>query len=515
MSKKKKDTLGMIAVVNSGERWAILEWLHFHRLAGVDKIFLVLRKANELHKLDLPKMVHYCSGDQLSEYTPVECYQWLMDKHKKDVDWMILGDTDEFWFNPDKKNLKSVLSEFDGADCGGIIVPITQMGLSGHVERPEIPITDHMVLAQNTHMKNENHYKAIVKTSQYTGISAEHYCETKSPYVYQCGAPFEHYGYTQINSRTDHLIKCHHYSVRGIESIVESDEDPGDLWQTLSDVTHWSGLNEDATLYSRELRIALNIRSTNDAMVNNTMFLAVADWPKPEQHTKWFEASADIQDVPAYFVSYGKKWKSFIHNKVEKVLEFLKTHANKQKYAFVTDCADVVFVKPCQEILDRFNRIYTGGVLFNCDYDGVMWPLTDPMLLWHISTNYGRNGIVNAGVYCGLISDIIQLLEQILDVREQIIKKDYRQLCTKIFSASQSSQYYNKVYDSKGNLIDDDQWLLHIMQCEVNPLIKTDKYKQLFALVDSIGSKPTSVYDRNCLGGAGILHVSHIVQNNK
>ena len=163
-------------------------------------------------------------------------------------------------------------------------------------------------------------------------------------------------------------------------------------------------------------------------------------------------------------------------------------------------------------MLDKFNRVYSSGVLFNCDYDGVMWPLKDPLFEWYISANYGRNGIVNAGCYCGFVDDIIDLLEQILDVRQQIVKKNYQQFCTKLFSTSQSCGYENKIYDSKGKLIDDDQWLFHIMQCEVNPLIRTDKFKQIFALTKAIHNQPRSVYDQDCIGTAGILHIPHIAK---
>jgi len=143
----------------------------------------------------------------------------------------------------------------------------------------------------------------------------------------------------------------------------------------------------------------------------------------------------------------------------------------------------------------------------------VLWPLPDPMMLWYITSNYGKNGIVNAGCCAGLISDIIQLLEQVLDVRQQILDKDYRQFCTKLFSCSPSYGQERKRIDCRGRIIDEDQWLLHVMQCETNPLIKIDKFKQLFAFTRSYNNELRSVYDEYSNGTAGILHISHIMQN--
>ena len=281
------------------------------------------------------------------------------------------------------------------------------------------------------------------------------------------------------------------------------------LFDELSLVASWSESSEEATLYSKQLREALDI-PVYDATPNNTLFLSVADYVNPEKSTETFRLSAQYHGIKITWASKGKEWEGFIQNKVEKILQYLKEQARNKKYAFVLDSADVIFVKPLHEILDMFNRVYEGGVLFNSDH--VLWPAPDSALQWHINTNYGKNGIVNAGCYCGLISDIIKLLEQILSVRRQIKRKDYRQFCTKVFSASVLCGTEHTRQDSSGLLINDDQWLLHIMQYEVNPLIKLDSHKRLFAFVDSSdAAQPRSIYDRNCTGTAGILHLSRIV----
>jgi hypothetical protein len=519
MKNTKESPLGLIAIVRE-ESYFIEEWLYFHQCAGIDRFYLVYQGNDDtlekIRKLPFSKnIIAYKRPD----YGNVEAYRFLMDKHRSEVEWMILADVDEFYFNPGGSDLKDVLKEYQSIDCGGIIVPWTSMGLNGYVERPPLPITDHIVLCQSPPQQQQ--YKVILKTAAYAGCDCEWFFNAHKPYIHQDGTEFQSYG-SPVTDRCFNKIKCHHYFARGLQDLVDrckrykdDEKYPCDLFGALHWLTHWSDINEDAAIYSKHLRKTLGILS-HDAALDNTLFVSVADYANPTDVTKLFTTSAAANDVEITWASYGGKWKGFIHNKAEKVLAFLKKQqSHGKKYAFVLDCADVVFVKPLQNILDKFNRVYKGGVLFNCDYDNVMWPRQDPLLQWHITSCYGRNGILNAGCYCGLISDIVTLLEQVLDVRNQILEKDYRQLCTKIFSASGSCGYEKKIFDSKGKLIEDDQWLLHIMQCEVNPLINVDKYKQIFALTEGYTLHPRSVYARDCIGTAGILHISHILQNQK
>ena len=521
---RNKAYLGLMAIVRNEDIHFLPEWLHYHRLSGVSRFYFYVQDDNVYDAIIdiiykeplLDIMLHQGLVDPGKE---VRAYRFLMDKYCNEVEWMVLGSVHEFWFNPDKKDLKKVLKEFEKTDCGGIIVPCTQMGLCGYMDKPPLPITDHLVLQQPRQQQSQ--YKVIVRTSAYTGCDAEWYFNVSKPYIYQDKEPFDAYGQRLTKRCICDKIKCHNYFMREVQDLIafkrRYDGKEDDLFEGLQQVASWSELNTDATLYSKELRSKLKVKSHN-ATSENTIFVSVADWPDPEEHIKIFKATAGAYGIPIKWASYKNCWKSFMYNKVIKVKDYLvKQRKNGKKYAFVLDCADVIFVKSLQEILNTFNRIYDGGVLFNCDYDGVMWPLADPLLQWHIHTNYGRNGMVNAGCYCGLITDIIKLLEQIINVGVQIITKDYRQLCTKIFSASQSCGYEDKVFDSRGKLIDDDQFLIHLIQTEYNLLIKTDKFKQLFALTNAIHPHPRSAYDRDCIGNAGILHIPHIpvLRNNK
>jgi hypothetical protein len=511
-----KDRLGLIAVIREESHFT-QEWLWFHHFAGVERFFLDVKSDDPLafqtfcEKIkELPFAENICVYENHHLRSNVEAYRFLMDRHKSDVHWMILGDVSEFFFNPEGTDLKEVLKKFEKVECGGVIIPCTQMGLNGFVSRPPLPMTDHILLKQPN--QQEPQYKVIVKTSAYTGCDYEWFANVSNPYLFQDCTAFNAYGSVFAAKCIDNKIKCHHYYMRCMQEVVERYKKHNDntLFDELSLVASWTEANEDATLYSKQLREVLEI-PIHEATPNNTVFLSVADYLNPNKHTESFRLSAQYHGVKLTWVSKGKEWEGFVQNKVEKILYYLKEQVKNKKYAFVLDSADVIFVKPLPEILEKFNRIYEGGVLFNSDH--VLWPAPDPAQQWHINANYGKNGIVNAGCYCGLISDIIKLLEQILSVRRQIKKKDYRQYCTKVFSASGHCGIENTKQDSSGILLDDDQWLLHLMQYEVNPLIRLDSHKRVFAFVDDPdAAQPRSLYDRNCTGTAGILHLSRVLQ---
>jgi hypothetical protein len=514
----KQATLGMMAIVRN-ESYFVHEWLYFHRFAGVEKFYLWVEDdvtIAQIKKTPFAEDVIVYKGHVDPGMNP-SVYRQMMDDHRHEVRWMILGDVDEFFFNEDGKNLQDIVQSFGKYDCGGIIVPWTQMGLSGFVDRPPLPITDYMVLAQP--LQQLQQYKVIVRTDAYVGCDCDWFMNVNKPYRNQDGTECTCYGSILTTVLINSKIRCHHYFARGVDDIFNRYyryKDDKDYLCKLEYVPYlmrdWTILDTHATLYSSELRKVLVVESA-DANADNTVFVSMADYEQPEKEVKLLVNSAKENGVDIEWASFGEEWISFVQNKVEKILAYMRTQYEVgKKYAFVIDSADVMFVKSLQEILDSFNRVYTGGVIFNCDYLDMMWPLSDELLRWHISTNYGKNGIVNAGCYCGLITDIIALLEQLLDVRQQIFTKDYRQFCTNVFSASASCGYEMKMYDSSGKLINDDQWLLHIMQCEVNPLLKVDKFKQIFAFIDSYPDKQESVYAKNCTGDAGILHISHILQ---
>ena len=195
MRQKKQATLGLIAVVRD-EEYFILEWLWFHRLAGIEHFYLEVQSTDgTLEKIkSLPFYKECITVYEQQERDKVKAYQFLMDKHKNEVKWMILADVDEFFFYSVKNDIKVALKSFEKLACGGILVPWTQMGLNGHVDRPPLPITDHLVLSAPHAAQTQ--YKVIVKTEAYTGCSCAWCFDISLPYYYQGGTAVKQQKYS-------------------------------------------------------------------------------------------------------------------------------------------------------------------------------------------------------------------------------------------------------------------------------------------------------------------------------
>ena len=185
---------------------------------------------------------------------------------------------------------------------------------------------------------------------------------------------------------------------------------------------------------------------------------------------------------------------------------------------FFIDADDTLIVSNVSGICRQFNRIYDSGVLFANDYAGVMFPAPDPTLQWYIHSNYGPYGMINSGGWCGLIDDIIQLLTQIQQTRSEILQEGEvkSQRVQKLFASPSIHLIESTIHSAfKHRLIDDEQWLIHIMQLEYNPLIKVDQYRQMFAFVESLNILPQPIHSRQCTGAAHFLHSSHMCKGKK
>jgi len=521
-----KATVGLMAILRD-EGYFIEEWLWFHHLAGVERFYITLhnntddtrQRINRLPFKDSIRIYTLTGNDRTSRYQ-YHGFDRMMSKHRDEVEWMIMCDADEFMFNPQGISLKKILKPFEQKECGGIIVPWTVFGIGGFVGRPPLPITDHIVLTDGR--PSEAGVKSIVRTKYYQKEYA-HVPMTTYPFVYQDGTTYT--GDYCSGRRIEDKIKCHHYYVRGMQDIVRRAKYKSfyqhDLWTAFKQESAMNVTNEDATIYSEKIKIGLGIPQ-NDATKKNTVFLSVADYPNPEEKAYGLITTAEHSGFDITWASYGDEFKSFYESKYIKVLSALKTQKKKgNKYAFFLDGDDTLVLTPLSEILKSFNRIYKGGVIFCCDYTGVMWPQPNRYLQWHIQSNYGKNGLISTCGWCGLIDDIITVIEQIIDVREQILNENYKDLCTKIFANINTDDTCNNWTEFQNHLgtrrlIDDDQWLMHILQLEYNPLIHVDQYKQLFASVDQYSPYPRSVFgDRDCLGTAKFLHSTYLQKGNK
>ena len=253
------------------EGYFVSEWLWFHRLVGVEKFYIALHDTED-DTIEKMERLPFRDDIHLLRLSGRGTYYWgahrlmFLEQYKEEIEWMIICDADEFFFNPQKIDLKTVLQEFDDIDCGGVVVPWTVFGLNGYIDRPPLPITDHLVRCSH-HLVS---IKGILKTSMFDGTGEGHLghlMKTTVPYLLQDKTPYHGKGDTVLERR-DHKIKCHHYQVRGMLDIIrrakqaaenrwyniEDEQYPYDIWASIACEPWRNVLDTSATLYSKELK---------------------------------------------------------------------------------------------------------------------------------------------------------------------------------------------------------------------------------------------------------------------
>ena len=523
-TKKQPDYFLTLAAIVRDEGYYIIDWIKYHHFIGFEQFIVVLHKCTDdieqklnflKENLKIDIKIHHCLTDNQVQ---MGTYKWIIDNYRNTTEWLLFLDADEYVNCIDPSTtIKELLRRFS-KKVSGVAFNAKVFGPNGNIVRPSNRLIAYKERLPQCSVDSHS-IKTFLRADKITDILSPHIQYVNGQVVRFDNKPFTVIdGWRSQESPIWDTVVYNHYHTGSLEDYVNrhrrgscNDRRDNKAYSLNYLIQYTQNMEYDDTiLRSNEIRKIFNI-PINDASIKNTIFLSVADYLNPDESTKWFKFSAKNNNIPIRWVSYGDKWYGFVQNKIEKVLRYLQGEKAKgKKYVFILDSADVLFVKPVENILDRFNNVYEGGVLFNCDYNNVMWPLQDEMLLWHINSNYGCNGIVNAGCCCGLIDDVIALYIQILDIRNQILKKKYISYSAQLFSISKSNGMENKIYDSTGKLIDDDQWLIHILQAEYNPLIKLDKYKEIFALTCAISGQDRNIHDRDYVGNAVILHYPHI-----
>jgi len=373
-------------------------------------------------ELGLDIIVHKILSDG-----PVQmgAYKKAMELYGQYTEWMLFLDCDEYVYSPKpsstpKQDIKDCLNAFPNASaiaCHGKV-----FGSNGNVVQPENRLTAYTERLPVTHISSHA-VKTFIRTSKFEQVKTPHCQQVTGQMIRFDGSPF-----TLIDGwRTKELpiwepICYNHYYTGSMEDWVARHERG-----SCNDNRPSSAYSEEEYVQhigntESDYDILQYLPEVNDSTTSNTLVL-----------------SGD---------------ESF-----EQALKSLKT--SKKKYAFVLNDKELD-----NNLLYRFNQIYDGGVLF----DYIDCSSVNEWMSWHIRSVNGTSKVANANRYCGLTTDVIGFLEQTLDVKRQIQSKQYTSYCVKLFSVS------NETSPVEIN----NQWVLNIMQCEVNPLIKLDKSNIVF-----------------------------------
>ncbi len=205
-----KHYLGVCAIY----RWEaqnLREWVAFHRVVGVDRLFLYDNASDDEHREALAPFID--DGSVTLHEWPVfpgqgSAYDHCLARHGHEARWIAFLDVDEFLFSPTGRLLPDVLRDYE--QHPGVGVSRAWMGTAGHETRPE-----GLVLANfdsRLHLPEPNRsVKSIVDPSRVKLRLNEHWFEFEggAPTVDEHHQPLE--TWIRPGELTFDLLRINHY----------------------------------------------------------------------------------------------------------------------------------------------------------------------------------------------------------------------------------------------------------------------------------------------------------------
>ncbi len=228
--KGEKDYLAIACIVKNEARY-LNEFIVFHLLSGVDRIYLFDNGSND-NTLEVVKP-YIESGKLIYFYYPGPKMQFVAYRKalrycKKTTRWLAFIDADEFLFSPEG-NIKDILREYE--EEVGIGVNWVCFGPSGHDSRPEGLVIENYLetFADKNHLFNR-HIKSIVNPELVESINSPHFCKYKGGrYAVDenhepidgnvSNTPYKSMAFTNKNSVKK--IRINHYITKSLEDLRE------------------------------------------------------------------------------------------------------------------------------------------------------------------------------------------------------------------------------------------------------------------------------------------------------
>ena len=139
------------------------EWVEFHRLVGIERLFLYDNGSSD----DPAALLAPYVEDGLVVLHPFPKsfpdlpYAECLAEHRGEARWIAFIDVDEFLFSPTFRPLPDVLREYE--EFGAVGVNHAVFGTSGHAERPAgLVIESYLRRADDTTTNKNRRYKSVV-----------------------------------------------------------------------------------------------------------------------------------------------------------------------------------------------------------------------------------------------------------------------------------------------------------------------------------------------------------------
>jgi len=220
----KQTYLTLGAVIRNQEHY-VKEWLAFHHLVGVERFVIVLHKCSDKTEeriLELPFRenihIHRVVNDE--QFIQLGTYLWILEHYGQFTKWLMLIDSDEFFFGTREDDLRTILTDYE--QHGGLSAHWAEFGSNGHVLKPKgLSIEAFTKRAPDRHTSHYS-FKSIIQPQCFRKILSPHLAVTDPLTVMEdhsnVGA---HWLWIGDRKPSHEVVRVNHYHVRSMEDWIE------------------------------------------------------------------------------------------------------------------------------------------------------------------------------------------------------------------------------------------------------------------------------------------------------
>lgn len=173
-----KYNLSICAIVR--DELDLKEWLHFHRLVGVQHFYIYDNQSDPQVKDILKKEVSEGLVDVI--YWPgngdvqMPAYSHCLNTFKEQSDWIIVLDADEYIYGRTDDNIVNIFKDYERPGIGGLVVNWVLVGSNGKTDRPEgLVIENYTKMMPKDHPENRHIKTAFRKYASRPGPDPHHF----------------------------------------------------------------------------------------------------------------------------------------------------------------------------------------------------------------------------------------------------------------------------------------------------------------------------------------------------
>lgn len=220
---RKKHRLSVVCAIKN-EADDLLEWLHFHKLAGVDHFYLYDNESTDetraiIESFPWPDMItyHYVKG----EFGQIRAFHHAIDSYRNSSEWCAFIDADEFLYPVEGSSIRDVLDGIPSAPA--VAVQWLNFGSNGHDAKPDGLCIESFTRRAPDDFPDHYVMKSIVRPDAIVAYLHPHQSLVLGCYVQEDGTPvFPIGGRCSVPKRRK--LAINHYYTKSRQQLLKKRE---------------------------------------------------------------------------------------------------------------------------------------------------------------------------------------------------------------------------------------------------------------------------------------------------